>query len=194
MRKYYDRNSASISFRTSNFAIHTSPVSPGFSTIRPTPLKRVRILYSQNSAKNTTAIRPVTCHFGSHVRVLERKSSECPGRLLGDLRNQNYRSEWSTRQWAVSPFGSLRNCSIPKTKSKNLNGPGKAISTGQSVSLDKHMRNGKLSIACKLEKLWSTEYTWIGNEKIPLGRLTNKLVEASPPSETDTTINRIDSA
>ena len=35
-------------------------VSPGFSTIRPTPPKIARNPYSQNSAKTTTSIRPVT--------------------------------------------------------------------------------------------------------------------------------------
>ena len=30
------------------------------------------------------------CHFGPHVRVLEHKSSECPGRLLGGIRDRRF--------------------------------------------------------------------------------------------------------
>ena len=41
-----------------------------FSTIRPTPLKTARILYSQNSAKTTTAIRPVTRPVAIEVRLI----------------------------------------------------------------------------------------------------------------------------
>ena len=53
-----DHSASAVELQTSH--IRTSPGSPKFSTIRPKPLKRVRILYSLNSDKTTTAIRPVT--------------------------------------------------------------------------------------------------------------------------------------
>jgi hypothetical protein len=63
--KKYDHNSASHSFSPEKYDNNSdadNSFAPEFSTIRSTPRKRPRNLYSHNSATNATTIRPVTDH------------------------------------------------------------------------------------------------------------------------------------
>lgn len=78
-----DDNSAGPSFRTSNFTIHTSTVSPEFTTIRPTPQKRALNLYRHNSAKNATTMRPVTATVLINIRT-DMDQNPTIGQIVND--------------------------------------------------------------------------------------------------------------